>query len=69
MVQKQGVPARKEEIMKVKDVVKICQTNFFIMRGEKVIYRPFYCAGYDDLLDEKVEWLDASEEGILIIGI
>ena len=55
--------------MKVKDVVRICQTNFFIMRGENVIYRPFYCAGYDDLLDEEVEWLDASEEGILLIGI
>lgn len=55
--------------MRVKDVVKICETNFFIMRGEKVIYRPFYCAGYDEFLEEDVKWLDASEEGILLIGI
>ena len=54
--------------MKVKEVVRICHTNFFIMRGEKVIYRPYY-AEYNDFLDEEVEWLDASEEGILIIGI
>ena len=55
--------------MKVKDVVKVCQTDFFIMRGKRVVYRPFYCAGYDDFLDKEVKWLDASEEGILIIGI
>ena len=55
--------------MKVRDVVKACITNFFIMRDKKVIYRPFYCAGYEEFLDEDVQWLDASEEGILLIGI
>ena len=55
--------------MKVRDLVKICLTDFFIMKGNRVIYRPFYCAGCDDLLDEDVIWFDASNEGILIIGI
>ena len=55
--------------MKVRDVVKACITNFYIIENEKIVYRPFQFGGCNDFLDKEVEWLDARDEGILIIGI
>lgn len=55
--------------MKVRDVVQACVTNFYIIENEKIIYYPHKFGGVNDLLDEYVEWLDTTEEGIIIIGI
>lgn len=55
--------------MKVRDVVKACITNFYIVENEKIVYRPFQFGGCNDFLDKNVEWLDADEQGILVIGI
>ena len=54
--------------MKVRDVVKACITNFYIVENEKIVFRPFQFGGCNDFLDKEVEWLDASND-ILIIGI
>lgn len=56
--------------MKVRDVVKACVTNFYIIdENNDIVFRPHQFGGCNDFLDKEVEWLDATEEGIIIIGI
>ena len=58
----------RENIMTVEDVVKICETNFKISKNGKFIYTPFLHFR-NEWLKEKVQWLDATEEGVIVIGI
>ena len=54
--------------MKVKDVMKVCETNIEISKDGKIIYKPFFHFR-KEWLEKEVQWLDATEEGVIIIGI
>lgn len=57
--------------MKVEDVLKVCVFDVIIVTNEdgKTVYSPF-SGKWDTAWDSKeVLWLDANEEGVIIIGI
>lgn len=57
--------------MKVEDVLKVCVFDVRIVTDEdgKTVYTPF-SGKWDTAWDSKeVLWLDANEEGVIIIGI
>ena len=54
--------------MKVEDVLKVCASNIIIKDDGKTVYAPF--GKWDPEWDSReVQWLDANEEGVIIIGI
>ena len=54
--------------MTVKDVVRICETNFIIVKNNEIVHESFW-NGLARWENETVKWLDANEQGIIYIGI
>lgn len=54
--------------MTVENVLKVCATNVRVVADGKTVYTPF--GKWNPEWDSKeVKWLDATEEGIIVIGI
>lgn len=55
--------------MKVEDVLKVCVFDVIVNEDGKTVYTPF-SGKWDPEWDSKeVLWLDANEEGVIIVGI
>lgn len=54
--------------MTVRDIVRICETTFIIVKNHEIVHESFW-NGLDKWADEPVQWLDASEQGVIYIGI
>lgn len=61
----------RENIMKVEDVLKVCVFDVIIVTDDdgKTVYAPFSGRWNPKWDSMKVLWLDATEEGVIIVGI
>lgn len=55
--------------MTVEDILKACVFDIRVVKDGKTVYTPF-SGKWDSAWDSReVLWLDASEEGVIIVGI
>lgn len=57
--------------MKVEDVLKVCVFDIRVVNDEdgKTVYIPFSGKWNPEWDSKEVLWLDANEEGVIIVGI
>lgn len=57
--------------MKVEDVLKVCVFDIRVVNDEdgKTVYTPFSGKWNPEWDSKEVLWLDANEEGVIIVGI
>lgn len=60
----------RENIMTVEDVLKVCVFDVRVVTKDgKTVYAPFTGKWNPEWDSKEVLWLDANEEGVIIIGI
>ena len=61
----------RENIMTVEDVLKVCVFDVKVVTDEdgKTVYAPFSGRWSPEWDSKEVIWLDANEEGVIIVGI
>ena len=57
--------------MKVEDVLKVCVFDVRLVTDDdgKTVYTPFSGKWVTEWDSKEVKWLDATEEGVIVIGI
>ena len=55
--------------MKVEDVLKVCVFDIIVYEDGKTVYTPFSGKWNSEWDSKEVLWLDANEEGVIIVGI
>lgn len=57
--------------MKVEDVLEVCVFDIRVVNDEngKTVYAPFSGEWNPEWDSKEVRWLDANEEGVIIVGI
>ena len=57
--------------MKVEDVLKVCVFDVRVVNDEdgKTVYTPFSGKWNPEWDSKEVLWLDANDEGVIIVGI
>ena len=58
-----------ENIMTVEDILKVSAVDIRVVKDGKTVYTPFSGKWNPEWDSKEVRWLDANDEGVIIVGI